>query len=82
MPQNNTFNPLTEDREWHPAVDVKGCQIIESRLQRMGLRIEVTEVQDTGDQVLSKACIYEGPDADPHANRWQSHNETDKEWES
>lgn len=76
------FNSRTETREWHLATDIQGCEAIEKRLKRMGLDLDLVEAQDTTDPILAKACIYDGPDADQQAHRWQSHNETNEEWES
>jgi hypothetical protein len=76
------FDASAETREWHPATSREGCKKILSRLRSMGLAIELVDDQGTGDTILSTACIFDGPDADPRVNRWQSNNETDKEWES
>lgn len=71
------WNPLTERREWHPATSEEGCEVIEGRLQGMGLRVELTRAVDTGKGILRFACVFEGPDATPHAERWKSYQEVD-----
>jgi hypothetical protein len=71
------WNPLTEKREWHPATSEDGCDAIEARLQKMGYRVELIEAFNTGKGELRYACIFEGPDADPHAERFKSYQEVD-----
>jgi hypothetical protein len=43
----------------------------------MGLDLELIEAVDTGKGELRFSCIFEGQDADPHADRWKSHYEVD-----
>lgn len=71
------MTPLIEKREWHPAVSDEGCKAIWQRLKKMGLDLELIEAIDTGKGDLRFSCIFEGQDADPHADRWKSYYEVD-----
>jgi hypothetical protein len=66
-----------EDREWHPATSEAQCDVIEAALKAQGLDVTFVQPEDTGDNVLKVACIFDGPDADPNADRWTSYQETD-----
>jgi hypothetical protein len=72
-----TWNPIEEKREYHCATSEKGCDRLLDALRAQGLDIELVDQAQTGDDLLRIACIFDGPDADPHANRWQSYQETD-----
>lgn len=66
-----------ESREWHPATDTERCYQIEKGLQDMGLDVELVELAQTKNEILKVACIFDGPDADPNAERWKSFQEKD-----
>jgi len=67
------FDPLKETLEWHAATDEAGCLKIEQRLQSDGLQVSLTETQrqQNSQSALPVICIYEGPDADPTAERFK-----------
>jgi hypothetical protein len=71
------WNAEREEREWHPVTHSKRCFDIEKRLRDEGLDVKLVEYAKTTDGILKIACIFEGPDADPHAERWKSYQETD-----
>lgn len=73
------FNRSTEAREWHPATNRAGCNQIEKALKRQGLDITFDEPLESGDDIFRVVCTFIGPDADPTANRWQTHNETEND---
>jgi hypothetical protein len=66
-----------EDREWHAATSLEQCDGIESALRDQGLDITLVDRQATSNSILRAACIFDGPDADPEAERWTSYQETD-----
>ena len=66
-----------ETREWHCVVNPKDCYRILEALKAQGLDVELVAREDTGNPVLKVACIFDGPDADPNAERWKSYQEKD-----
>lgn len=72
-----TWNPIEEKREYHCATSINGCKRLLKALRDQGLDINLVDRVLTQDEMLKVACIFDGPDADPHANRWQSYQETD-----
>ena len=73
----NRWSPATEDREWHAAASDDHCLGMESQFRAQGLDIELVDTQDTGNSILPKACIFEGSDSDPEANRWPNNQGDD-----
>lgn len=67
------WNPSTESREWHAAASATHCKAMERLFQQQGLRIRLVERQRTNDPQLPIACIFDGPDADPSAERFPAH---------
>lgn len=59
-------------QEVHAAVTPQGCKNLERRLKQMGLSIRLVEAVNTGRGDLPYNCIFEGEDADPHADRFSS----------
>jgi hypothetical protein len=59
-----------EAREWHAAIEADCCLVMEVKLRREGLDLKLVDTSETGDSVLTVACIFDGPDSDPAANRW------------
>lgn len=72
-----TWNPLNETKEWHCAATREGCLNLEARFQQEGLKIHLVDMVKTNDAILKVACIFDGPDADPHAERFKSYQELD-----
>lgn len=72
-----TWNPIDEVREWHCATNKKACVEMEERFKKEGLRIHLVDILETGDRNLKVACIFDGPDADPHAERFKSYQDLD-----
>ena len=72
-----TWNPLNEAREWHCAADEEACFEMEARFKKEGLRIHLVETPPTGDRVLQVACIFDGADSDPNAERFKSYQDLD-----
>lgn len=66
-----------ETREWHCAVSEKDCRRILKALQAQGLDVKLVGREKTGDPILAVACLFDGPDADPDADRWKSYQEGD-----
>lgn len=66
-----------ETREWHCAVDRAACLDILKALRAQGLDVRLVDRQETGKEILRIACIFDGPDADPSAERWKSYQEKD-----
>jgi hypothetical protein len=66
-----------EDRGWHAAVSKDRCDDIEATLQSQGLDVVLVDRELTGDDILKVACIFDGPDSDPEADRFTSYQETD-----
>lgn len=50
---------------------------MESRFQKEGLRIQLVDIVKTGDPILTVTCIFDGADADPHAERFKSYQDLD-----
>ncbi len=71
------WDPKTETREWHAATQESQCDVIEAALRAQGLDVTFVEPKELGDGLLKVACIFDGPDADPEANRWTSYQEKD-----
>jgi hypothetical protein len=74
---SSPWTPSGEDREWHAAVSKDRCDDIEATLQAQGLDIVLVDRELTGDDILKVACIFDGPDSDPEADRFTSYQETD-----
>ena len=72
-----SWSAKQENREWHPATDTERCYEIEKGLQAMGLNIELVQMAQTENKILKVACIFDGPDSDPNAERWKSYQEKD-----
>jgi hypothetical protein len=72
-----TWNPLDEVREWHCATTKEACFEMEARFQEEGLRIKLVNMEKSGDSILKVACIFDGTDADPSAERFKSYQDLD-----
>ena len=57
-------------QEVHSASSPQACKALERTLKKMGLRIRLVEIINTGEGDLPHDCIFEGPDADPEAERF------------
>ncbi len=57
-------------QEVHSATSPQSCRALEITLKRTGLRIDLVEIINTGKGDLPYDCIFEGPDADPEAERF------------
>ncbi|MBD1995279.1 hypothetical protein H6G00_01370 [Leptolyngbya sp. FACHB-541] len=66
------FDPMTETREWHAAASSADCNNIARRLKSQGLKVFLADRQRRNDPLLPIACIFEGQDADPNAERFLS----------
>lgn len=73
------WQPTEEVREWHGATDEEDCFEMETRFKKQGLKIHLAATPETGDPVLKVACIFDGPDADPHAERFKSYQDLAQE---
>jgi hypothetical protein len=72
-----TWKAQDEEREWHPATSSDRCFDLEKRLRDEGIDVRLVGYARTTDNILKVACIFDGPDADPNAERWKSYQETD-----
>jgi hypothetical protein len=66
----NPWNPFEEVREWHAAATDDKCLDMEAQFRAQGLDISLVDTEATGDDILGKACIFDGPDSNPEASRW------------
>ncbi len=66
-----------EVREWHCATTEEACFEMEARFKKDGLRIHLVDTPLTADPILKVACIFDGADANPHAERFKSHQDLD-----
>jgi hypothetical protein len=83
QPQYLAWSAETETREWHGAVTQRDCKRLEKALKDKGLDIKLVDMQSTGNPNLPVACIFEGADADPNANRFpdeRSQNRDESEY--
>jgi hypothetical protein len=65
------------NQEIHAATSLQGCNAIEKRLIKMGLRIRLIEAINIGKGDLPYICIFEGLDSDPEAERFTSPHDKD-----
>jgi hypothetical protein len=65
------WSAAEEDREWHGAVSRSDCDRLEKALRDKGLDVQLVDRQPTGDSNLPWACIFDGKDADPNADRFR-----------
>ncbi len=72
-----TWNPLDEVREWHCATTKEACFEMEARFKKEGLRIHLADMENSGDNLLKVACIFDGIDASPSEERFKFYQDLD-----
>ncbi|MBE9117930.1 hypothetical protein IQ249_18695 [Lusitaniella coriacea LEGE 07157] len=73
------WKPTEETREWHCATTEEDCFEMENRFKKQGLRIRLVATPRTSDPILRIACIFDGADANPMAERFKSYQDRDLE---
>jgi hypothetical protein len=74
---SNPWTPSGEDREWHAAATDDNCLGMETLFRGQGLDVNLVATEATGNSILPRACIFDGPDSDPEVNRWNSQGQDD-----
>ncbi|NJM59783.1 MAG: hypothetical protein HC849_05605 [Oscillatoriales cyanobacterium RU_3_3] len=72
-----SWNPLKETREWHCATSEEACLQMEARFKKEGLKLKLVATPKTSDPILKVVCIFDGLDADPHAQRFKPYQDVD-----
>lgn len=73
------WKPTAETREWHSATNEEACFEMEEKFKKQGLRMNLVATAEISDPVLKVACIFDGLDADPHAQRFKPYQDLERE---